>query len=192
MRWLACHVVWFAQFSGRFALRFADPVTFVSVAVRRAQTGLRMTIPMRYPPFAPRPERYVHRPTEDCVVRDLCVTVRAPRVRAPGGGVARRAWRSVQPARTRPSVPGASATVDYPISHARTECFATETRKATHPMTHPPDPAPSPRMLSNPTLRRAPCSMGGGPMIGSQPLHLSCHGHASNSHARMTQDPGRG
>jgi hypothetical protein len=25
--------------------------------------------------------------------------------------------------------------------------------------------------------------MGGGPMIGSQPLHLSRHGHASHSHA---------
>jgi hypothetical protein len=34
--------------------------------------------------------------------------------------------------------------------------------------------------------------MGGGPMIGSQPLHLSRHGHASNSHARMAQDPGQG
>jgi hypothetical protein len=29
-------------------------------------------------------------------------------------------------------------------------------------------------------------------MIGSQPLHLSRHGHASHSHARMAQDPGQG
>ena len=31
--------------------------------------------------------------------------------------------------------------------------------------------------------------MGGGPMIGSQPLHLSRHGHASHSHApRMAKN----
>ena len=56
-------------------------------------------------------------------------------------------------------------------------------------MTHPPDLAPSPRMSSNPTLRRAPCSIGGGPMIGSQPLHLSRHGHAPHSHARARAKP---
>ena len=46
-------------------------------------------------------------------------------------------------------------------------------------------------LCSNSTLRRAPCSMGGGPMIGSQPLHLSRHGHASHSHARMAKTRAR-
>jgi hypothetical protein len=68
-----------------------------------------------------------------------------------------------------------------------------KTRETTRPHDAPARSSTVPRMSSKPTLRRAPCSMGGGPMIGSQPLHLSRQGHASHSHAlRIWPSPGPG
>ena len=81
------------------------------------------------------------------------------------------------------------ALINRHVSHARTERFFARSLPSHEKPRHPPDPAPSPRMSSNPTLRRALCSIGGGPMIGSQPLHLSRHGHAPHSHARARAKP---
>jgi hypothetical protein len=69
-----------------------------------------------------------------------------------------------------------------------------KTRETTRPHDAPARSSTVPRMSSKPTLRRAPCSMGGGPMIGSQPTppQSSQHGHASHSHAlRMAKTRAR-